>query len=173
MDKKKVTFEEIFEHNERRIHFYMRKLNIRDPHDEFYQEGIVAMWNAYENYQPDKGTLATYFNYTIRNRMIDLMRKQNREQEKEELCVRRSSAQLYDGNLFQSAGAAYPIIKAESFQIPDRDFWQNVKDELSDKQWKWVKFHIMEGMSADAVKSWGKEARRKLKKADFWEGGVD
>ncbi|WP_343032895.1 sigma factor [Virgibacillus doumboii] len=50
-------------------------MNIQDPHQEYYQEGLVAMWNAYENYQPDNGPLSTYFNYIIRNRVIDLPRK--------------------------------------------------------------------------------------------------
>ncbi|MGG4181292.1 sigma-70 family RNA polymerase sigma factor [Virgibacillus pantothenticus] len=73
-----ITFEEIVKQNERRIYYQLHKLNIRDPHQEFYQEGLVAMWNAYETYQPDKGPMATYFNYTIRNRLIDLIRKKGR-----------------------------------------------------------------------------------------------
>ncbi|WP_407939235.1 sigma factor [Oceanobacillus salinisoli] len=34
---------------------------------------MYAMWTAYQKYEPDKGTLTTYFNYTIRNRLIDLI----------------------------------------------------------------------------------------------------
>lgn len=33
------------------------------------------MWSEYENYQLDQGALATYFNFMIRNQMIDLTRK--------------------------------------------------------------------------------------------------
>ncbi|QKY70206.1 sigma-70 family RNA polymerase sigma factor [Lentibacillus sp. CBA3610] len=76
MEKGNITFEEIFNQNERRIYYYIHRLNIQDPHQEFYQEGLVAMWNAYEKYRPEKGPMATYFNYIIRNRMIDLMRKE-------------------------------------------------------------------------------------------------
>jgi len=77
MENNDFTFDEILKQNERRIHYYIHKLNIRDPHQEFYQEGLVAMWNAYEKYEPDKGQLSTYFNYSIRNRLIDLIRKEN------------------------------------------------------------------------------------------------
>ncbi|WP_115771586.1 sigma factor [Oceanobacillus arenosus] len=66
MTKNTFTFEDFFQQNERRIHYYLHKLNIRDPHQEFFQERMIAMWNAYENYEPDKGPLSTYFNFTIR-----------------------------------------------------------------------------------------------------------
>ncbi|WP_234402366.1 sigma factor [Oceanobacillus damuensis] len=42
------------------------------------------MWAAYKKYQPDKGPLATYFNYTIRNRLIDLLRKKSRTLQEED-----------------------------------------------------------------------------------------
>ncbi|WP_235792214.1 hypothetical protein [Virgibacillus salidurans] len=35
------------------------------------------MWNAYKQYDPDKGLMATYFNFMILNRLIDLLRKEN------------------------------------------------------------------------------------------------
>src|SRR5699024_11256212 len=47
---------------------------------EFYQKGLVAMWRAYETYQPDKGVLSTYFNYSIRHRLIDLIQKKRSEE---------------------------------------------------------------------------------------------
>ncbi|MCR1835650.1 hypothetical protein NSA56_14975 [Oceanobacillus caeni] len=42
------------------------------------------MWTAYQKYEPNKGHLATYFNYTIRNRPIDLIRKKTKDEQKEE-----------------------------------------------------------------------------------------
>ncbi|WP_255695068.1 hypothetical protein [Virgibacillus salidurans] len=43
MEKGNVTLEDIFKQNEKRIHYHIHKLNIRDPHQEFYTEGLVAM----------------------------------------------------------------------------------------------------------------------------------
>ncbi|TFJ91220.1 sigma-70 family RNA polymerase sigma factor [Lentibacillus salicampi] len=97
MGKDMITFEEIFKQNERRIHYHIHRLNIHDPHQEFFQEGLVAMWNAYENYQPDQGPMATYFNYTIRNRMIDLIRKQNKEAEKTAHYAQEYRTHIDDG----------------------------------------------------------------------------
>lgn len=80
MEKKtKLSFEEIMKQNERRMHLQIYKLNIDDPHEEFYQGGIVVFWNAYETYQPDMGTLSTYFNYIIRRRLINLLRRKEYE----------------------------------------------------------------------------------------------
>src|SRR5699024_6603210 len=84
-EKTKKTIEEIAKQQERRVHYHIHRLSLRDPHEEFLQEGLVAMWNAYEKHEPDKGPLATYFNYTIRNRLIDLIRKKAREQQNDEL----------------------------------------------------------------------------------------
>ena len=173
-EHKKVTFEEIFKQNERRIHYYIHRMNVRDPHQEFYQEGIVAMWNAYETYQADKGPLSTYFNYTIRNRMIDLMRKRTREQEKQALCVEEQKTALGDGHSYSKGQASYPLMNGTEIALEEPDFWEAIKTQLSANQWKWVKYSIIDGMklkeiaeqedvSVDAVKSWGREARRKLR----------
>lgn len=174
-EKKRMTFEEIFEQNERRIYYHMHKLRVRDPEREFYQEGLVAMWNAYEKYEPDRGPMATYFNFTIRNRMIDLIRKKEREKEgfhqlSQEILVKET-----DGNYYKSGGYSNPIIRGTEQHMYDGKFWREIRSGLSENQWKWVKLFVMEGMplkeiaeqegvSQDAVKSWGREARKKLKK---------
>src|SRR5690625_1047965 len=72
--KIELSFEEIVKQNERRVHYYIHKLNVRDPHQKFYRKGLVSMWNAYEKHAPDNGPLATYFNYTIKNHLINLNR---------------------------------------------------------------------------------------------------
>ncbi|WP_373893834.1 sigma-70 family RNA polymerase sigma factor [Virgibacillus sp. CBA3643] len=81
MTNKTLTFEEIYQQNKRRIYYLIHSMNLHDPHQEYFQEGFCAMWNAYKQYDPDKGLMATYFNFMIRNRLIDLLRKENREKE--------------------------------------------------------------------------------------------
>ncbi|WP_100010200.1 sigma-70 family RNA polymerase sigma factor [Lentibacillus sediminis] len=181
MSENKMTFEEIFEQNERRIHYHIHRLNIRDPHQEFYQEGLFAMWNAYRSYQPDKGPLATYFNYVIRHRMIDLIRKQTKEQEKMSLYAQREKVEQDDGNYYHHGSNAYPVMRVADLPFYDGGFWQEIRDKLSENQWKWVKYYVIEdmsvkeiaeqeGVSVEAVKSWGKEVRRKLQGLE-WEKG--
>ena len=75
-----LDFEEILKQNERRIYYHMHRLGIRD----FYAGGLFALWMAYKKYEPDKGPLATYFNFMIRNRLIDKIRQESRVQENKE-----------------------------------------------------------------------------------------
>lgn len=82
-----LTFEEIVKQNERRIHYHIHKLNLHYPYKEYFNEGLVAMWRAYESYHPDKGPLATYFNFMIRNRLIDQLRKRKDKKITSELVV--------------------------------------------------------------------------------------
>ncbi|WP_164671171.1 sigma-70 family RNA polymerase sigma factor [Virgibacillus doumboii] len=175
----KISVEEILEQNERRIHYQIKKMNIRDPHKEYFQEGLVALWNAYETYQPDKGPMATYFNYTIRNRLIDRMRKENKHTEMQRKAIHEQLIQASDGNHHsEQSKATIPLVHTYNFPINDPDFWKQIKTHLTENQWKWVYYHIIEDMpykdiaitentTVDAVKSWGKQVKKKLKSPQF------
>ncbi|WP_449354270.1 RNA polymerase sigma factor [Virgibacillus natechei] len=153
MEKEKVTFDEIFKQNGRRIHYHIHKLNIRDPHSEFYAQVLVAMWNAYEKYQPDKGPMATCFNYTIRNRMIDLMRKQNKQQENTASYMQEQKTKIDDGNHYRNGGETYLVMKvAESESaLYNVEFWQEVRGQLTDNQWKWVRCFVIEDLPVKEI----------------------
>lgn len=168
----KPTFEEIYKENERRIYYQMHKLGIRDPHREFYMEGLYAMWQAYKNYEPQKGTLATYFNYMIRNRLIDLLRKQAREQEKGERVVREEMLKITSGN--RHVGRGETMLNGHEIVLEDDSLLKEIEPHLTERQMKWVKYRLIvgmpikeialqEGVSEEAVKSWGREARKKLR----------
>ncbi len=167
-----MSFEEIFEQNERRIHYHIHRLGIRDPYEDFYAEGLFAMWMAYQKYEPQKGPLATYFNYIIRNRLIDMIRKNIREQEKEESFVEHKKKQ-YVNDL--SSEMNHGTMGDAGSEMEETEMLQEVKSKLTKKQWDWVYYHIildwslkeiaeMRGVSVEAVKGWGKEVRRKLRK---------
>lgn len=174
MDKE-FTFEEIFKQNENRIHYQLHKLQIRDPHNEFYVEGLYAIWLAYKKYQPDKGPMATYFNFAIRNRLIDMIRSKSREQKIIEAYIQKESTDKYDGN--RSTTSPAPILSPEGIEVVDTELWNEVRRILTPNQWKWVYHYVLhdlslkeiaerEGVSVDAVKSWSREARKKLQASD-------
>lgn len=174
------TFEEIFKQNERRIHYHIHKLNIRDPHQDFFQEGLVALWNAYKTHEPDKGPMATYFNFTIRNRLIDKVRKDTRLTENDEKVIMKNMKELDDGNHFSTSEAVYPLVDTSDIPVHDSYLWNQLKDNLTTNQWKWIDYYIVKDMSIkeianlenkseDAVKSWGRQARKKLRNEKFRE----
>lgn len=171
--KKKFTFEEIFKQNENRIHYHMHKLGIHDPDGEFYSEGMFAMWTAYKKYEPNKGPMSTYFNYTIRYRLIDLLRKKIQEKEKEEAYIEKESTSLTHGN--KSSASNSPLLPTSELSIQDETLWETVFSHLTLNQRKWVYYAIIrdmplseiaeqEGVTVDAVKSWSRQARKKLRK---------
>jgi RNA polymerase sigma factor (sigma-70 family) len=172
MEREDFTFEEIFKQNEKRIHYHIHKLHIRDPHNEFYVEGLYAMWVAYKKYQPDKGPLATYFNFAIRNRLIDTIRSKSREQKISEAFAQQERIEKLDGN--HSTVSHAPLLPTEGIELKDTDLWEAAKKVLSPNQWKWVDYYVIqglsqkeiaekEGVSVDAIKSWSREARKKLR----------
>ena len=167
------TFEEIFKQNERRIHYQIHKLGIRDPHREFYSEGLYALWHAYQKYEPDKGPLATYFNFMIRNRLIDKVRKNSRITHNHDIVIQEEKLELNQGN--HVGTTKLPVVDPKGIDVVDEPFWQEVKSLLTEKQWTWVKYTIfkqlttkeiaaLEKVTESAVKSWAKEARKKLRK---------
>src|SRR5699024_9731941 len=174
MKEKEKTFEEIFKENERRIHYHIHKLRIKDPDNEFYVEGIHAMSNDYKTSQPEKGTLSTYFNYMMRYRLIDMLEKQTGEEKQLERIVQEERLKYDDGN--RKRTAKLPVIDPVGVRVKEEhSLWQGVRKRLTEKQWKWVYYYIIlempmkaiavkEGVSVDAVKGWGREARRKLRR---------
>ncbi|GAB3049130.1 sigma-70 family RNA polymerase sigma factor [Virgibacillus ainsalahensis] len=179
-NKRPFTFEEIMEQNERRIHFHINRLHIRDDNQEFYREGLFALWNAYESYQPDKGPMATYFNYIIRNRLIDLIRKENRTNEIKDQFIQENKVEYTDGNHIRGTEGTTPIPGQTDILLEDTALWQQLKTALTQNQWKWVYYHIIDGIplkeiaiqentTMEAVKSWGKQVRKKLRDEKFRE----
>ncbi|WP_404458951.1 sigma-70 family RNA polymerase sigma factor [Oceanobacillus kapialis] len=179
MENNMESFEEIMKQNERRVHYHIHRLNLSDPHQEYFQEGLCAMWNAYENYNPDKGTMATYFNYTIRNRLVDLARKQGRENSNQLKAFKEIKKHAVDGNkVIRAEGSSNIVSVTENIDCNEQKIWDTIKQELTDNQWKWVYYYIIgkmkikeiaiqEATTEEAVKSWGKQARKKLRNKDL------
>ena len=166
-------FDTFFKANERRIHYQIHRLGIRNEwYDEFYSEGIVALWKAYEEYNEVQGDIGTFINFRIRYRLIDLLRKKISLQEQEEKIIYEETVRQVDGNTMRRTGI--PLVDRRGIDVNDSAFWEEVRSRLTEKQWKWVEYFIIaelsvkeimeiEGVSADAVKGWGKEVRRKLR----------
>lgn len=168
-------FEQFFKENERRIHYQIHRLGIsQELYDEFYSEGIIALWKAYREYDPRKGgEFGTYLNYQIRFHLIDVLRKKIRYQEVVEEAVRERMNEIDNGNRHRATGV--PIVNNSEIAVEnDEEFWQEIRSHLSENQWKWVKYFIIadlsikeimeiEGVSADAVKGWGRAVRNKLR----------
>src|SRR5699024_4286512 len=122
--------------------------------------------------------LGTFINYKIRFRLIDLLRKKLRRQEVMKEAIEETRVSLESGNRHRASGRT--LINPTGIVLEDDTFWREVRSRLTERQWLWVKYFIiadlsvkeimeLEDVSADAVKGWGREARRKLRDEPLWE----
>lgn len=172
-----LEFESFLQLNSRRIHLQLKQLKVPgELYEELYAEGVVALWQASRSYDVNRGNFGTYLNYRIRYRLLDVMRKKARESKYWHDAVMQRMVELCDGNWKRLNKVDLPLFDARGLVIDceSEEFWRDVKSRLSDKQWKWVEYVViadlsvkevmeLEGVSADAVKGWGKEVRRKLR----------
>lgn len=172
-------FELFFNANERRIHFQIHNLGIKGSwYSEFYTEGIFALWQGYRDYDPERGEIGTYLNYRIRYRLLDLIRKKEREQKLTQAYQEQEKIKHTNGNYVRNDKQAVVPLPPRNATETDVAFWHDIRAELTEKQWKWVKYFIIadltiqeimeiENVSADAVKGWGQEVRKKLRNDDM------
>src|SRR5699024_2880434 len=125
------NFEELLKQNEKRLFYQLYRLKLESQED-YYQEGLIALWQASVNYNADKGPLATYFNYSIRYRLIDAIRRGVQE-----------STSYSDVDVSQVAEQrkSYELNPLQT--VLQKEFWQQVKQTLTTKEWKWVKYYII------------------------------
>lgn len=138
----------------------MNKLHIYKNKHEFYQVGLIALWEAKRNFQPEKGTFAGYAYSFIKGRMMTELAHAKRWEE-------ATTAFLEETN-------------AGFLEAPDNDEWIEKEillsycKTLTPKQKLWVIAALYEGLttkeiaakenvSESAVKKWKKGALEKLK----------
>lgn len=170
-------FETFLQMNEKRIYFQIQRLHIHyADYDEYYTEGMLALWQAYKEFDDTKGNIGTFINYKIRFKLLDLLRKKVRTQEKDTHYIEEVKKQLTNGNHTRHTNVPLPDLTDEIIRktyIYHEEFWKTIQSKLTENQWKWVKYFIiaelsikeimeLENVSADAVKGWGRAVKEKL-----------
>lgn len=168
-----MGFEAFLDVHGDRIHYMIHRLGIKgDWYDEFYGEGLVALWQAYQEFEGDRAEVGTFLNYRIRFRLIDVMRKKLRDKEKEQLAYDGLVQVLDCGNRHRASGVG--LVDPSGLPVADSVFWEQVRELVTERQWLWIYYFIicdltvkeimeLEGVSADAVKGWGRAARERLR----------
>lgn len=168
------SFNDVYNKHRDRIYYYLHTLQIPfQLRDEFYAEGMYAMWLAYEQYDETKGPLSTFLNYKIRFAMIDLIRKKEREREKTEQIIDQQITTIHTGNRKRHHDQL--LLPDEQIQVKDKSLWVDLRRKLTNKQWKWVYYYIIldwpinkiankEKVTVETVKGWAKMTRQKLRK---------
>lgn len=141
------------------IHKIMRTLHIYKNIDEYYQIGLIALWEANNRFEPDKGNFTTYAYTYIKGRILNEMSKSIKIEEK----------MVYPNEEFwkymEDLCTIHPF--EESLLL-------SYCTSLTENQTKWVMYSFMQNLtikeiaelekvSPSAVKSWRAGARERLK----------
>lgn len=77
-----LNFEDVLAQYEPMISATIRQLNIYREHEQYRQTGRVALWQAWQKFDKEKGNFTPYAYRTIRGAMMDEMKKENRIEER-------------------------------------------------------------------------------------------
>lgn len=153
------SFEEVKAAFTPMIHYHIRKLSIYKNKEEFFQLGLIALWQAYQRFNPEKGSFSSYAYVSIKGAMMQEISKSRKEDE-------------------QSFAASDEFF--EPFEGPSDLFYEEdtilalcKNNKLTENQTKWVMYYCypgfqnkqiaaIENVSVSAVKAWRKGALEKL-----------
>ena len=138
------------------IHSIIHTLHIYKNQDEFYQIGLLALWDASKNFDDQKASFATYAYSYIKGRMLSFLRSEKKRE---------------DRNLYPSAeywnGLEYET------SMMEKETLLSYFHHLTDKQEKWVlsyfylglsnkEIALRENVSLSTAKNWKKTAMEKV-----------
>jgi DNA-directed RNA polymerase len=150
-------FEQLAGQFSKLIFSIIHSLHIYKNEDEFYQIGLLALWDASKNFDHTKGIqFSTYAYHYIRGRMLTSLRK---EKKREEWLI--FPKEEYWGYL-----------ECEMRMLEKEDLLNHFHN-LTDNQEKWVMYRYYyglnnreiaerENLSLSAVRQWGNLAMKKV-----------
>jgi RNA polymerase sigma factor (sigma-70 family) len=154
------SFEQLAEQYKPMIHKIINSLHIYRNQDEFYQNGLIALWEASTRFDPSKGNFTNYAYTYIRGSLLKQLDKEFRYQQRS-ICQKEE--------FWENTGEYHIDNPLEV------DILQSYCESMTPNQQKWVFYTIMgdlsvkeiaerENVSVSAVKLWRKGAREKVKK---------
>lgn len=153
------NYEQLVEEFTPMIHHMIKKLLIYKDKQEFFQIGLISIWETMSHFKEEKGKYSNYLYRHMQGRFLDELKRRTREAERNDY----SSEEFWA--LMES-----PILYRE-----EEDYIKDLCKELSERETTWVIatfVHQMtveeiaqnERVSPSAVKWWRKGAKEKLKR---------
>ncbi|MFC0475573.1 sigma-70 family RNA polymerase sigma factor [Robertmurraya beringensis] len=151
------NFNEIAKQYEPMIHKIILTLGIYKNREEFFQTGLIALWQASERYDQERGAFPSFAYSYIKGYLQTEMTKRNK----------------YEEHYVSVDDDSWELIPDLSCQLPLQ--WENLNyEELTNKEKKWLMYTVIYGLtikeiatiekvSQSAVKLWRSEARKRLR----------
>ncbi len=109
------NFEQCLQQFEPMISATMRKLNVYRDFEQFRQVGRIALWQAWERFDQEKGAFAPYASRSIWGAMLDYMKSENRFSD---YMIQTENEQLLD----------YIDLHEEVFSENSDERWDDIED---------------------------------------------
>jgi RNA polymerase sigma factor (sigma-70 family) len=138
----------------------MHSLHIYKNQQEFYQTGLIALWEASQTFEERKGTFSNYAYTSIKGKMLSEMTQNNHYKEKNILPPEEEFWERIEGQ--------------DSSLFLEKETIQTYCEGLTEKEATWVMESYInqlsikeiaesENVTVSAVKQWKLGALRKLK----------
>ncbi|MFZ3588991.1 sigma-70 family RNA polymerase sigma factor [Bacillus sp. DJP31] len=154
-------FQRIYEEEEWLIHYAINQLHLYKNQDEYYQEGLIGLWEAYVRFDESHGaSFRTFAFQTIRGKLLTYLRKSKR--------IEDSQATLTE--------VLIDTTEDQQLTLPlEQETILDYCEGLTKEQRRWVILHFIEckgqnqiakqlGVSKDTVKSWRRYALQKIRR---------
>ncbi|ANB57762.1 RNA polymerase sigma factor, sigma-70 family protein [Anoxybacillus sp. B7M1] len=140
----------------------IKKLHVTKEWDEYYQIGLIALWEASCQFEKEKGSFSSFVYKKVYWAMVSHLRRQCHRKKRECTLTDGLIHILFDDRTIYKEGIVEQALKS-----------------LTERQKKWLIGYIIEGKSLKAiaeeegvavgtVKQWRVEALKKLRK-QRWE----
>ncbi|KKK38699.1 hypothetical protein WQ57_06820 [Mesobacillus campisalis] len=145
------------------IHKIIQSLHIYKNKDEYYQHGLIGLWEAHNNYDPQKGKFFSYAYTFIKGRLLTELNAASK--------LESLSTSGDDDFWLGIADEGTPCPLEEEILLA---YCRQAR--LTENQTKWVLYHclkgfeirqiaVIENVSPSTVKCWRAGAKEKLKNA--------
>lgn len=139
------------------IHKIINSLHIFRNQDEFYQNGLIALWEASNRFDPSKGSFTNYAYTYIKGSLLKQLNKEVKDQQRS----------IFPSEEFWENTGEYHLDN-----LLEAEILQSYCETMTPNQRKWVVYAFVqdlsvkeiaerENVSVSAVKLWRKGAREK------------
>lgn len=158
------SFEEIIPQYTPMIYSIIKSLHIYKNKDEYFQAGVIGLWEAYKRFDENKGTFTSFAYSSIKGKIMTEL----------------TNNVKFEGNNVSPEDGLLEAIEAESSTCPLEEeilLSYCMSAKLTENQTKWVLYTFfkgfritdiaeIEGVSPSAVKAWRTGAKTKLRNAN-------
>jgi RNA polymerase sigma factor (sigma-70 family) len=152
------SFEQLSIQYGKMIHSIIHSLYIYKNRDEYYQIGLIGLWEANARFDPSKGSFTNYAYSYIKGRILSELRKNKIHEERnvhvEDEILELMADSYFDHPLQETLLLSYCINLTENQK---KWFLDTVLHHLTVRE-----IAEKEGVSVSAVKQWRTGAREKL-----------